>query len=102
MRKANHDGFTLLELLVVIAIIAVLAALLLPAISHAKSRSRRIQCAGNLHQLGLALQQFIGDNKVYPGLGGSEQHPGWMDVLEDEMGHNVWKSRYVRNFEFWT
>src|SRR5215210_5191155 len=58
----RKHGFTLIELLVVIAIIAILAALLLPALGRAKARAQRIACVSNLRQVGIALQLWGEDH----------------------------------------
>ena len=71
MRGANRDAFTLMELLVVIAIIGILAALLLTAISGARAKARITQCANNLRQLGIALQEFVQDHGAYPLVNGT-------------------------------
>lgn len=89
----SRIGFTLIELLVVIAIIAVLVALLLPAVQQAREAARRSQCKSQMHNLGIALHNYMEVNKVFP--------PSRIAVGFGNWGGGPWPNTYL-NASGWT
>ena len=105
MVRIRAKAFTLIELLVAIAIVAILAALLLSAIGHAKARAQAVTCRNNLRQWGIATQLYAAANGDYLPKNGSSggawwTNGGWYVDLSKELFSMICLPRFSNAHEF--
>ena len=109
-KKLKPSAFTLIELLVVIAIIAILAAMLLPALARAKCKAKRTQCLSNNKQIAVAMMMYATDsNEQLPALNSGYWQTGlttnwWFNILDNgkylpstAISNNVWRCPAVKD-----
>jgi prepilin-type N-terminal cleavage/methylation domain-containing protein/prepilin-type processing-associated H-X9-DG protein len=110
MIDRHTKGFTLVELLVSIAILGILVAILLPAVQGAREAARKVACANNLRQIGLALHQFVDTRKCFPASGwtlAAPQNPtgayiGWQASVLVHLEQNQVAFGYDRTSHWWS